>query len=165
MAQDSLFTADEFKKMKGIGKKKKHEEKVQLQVCEYIKKAYPDVIFTCDLASGMKLPIWVAAANKKMRSSRGFPDLYIACPKEVESAWTSRDSNGNFNKGTIKIMKHGLFIEIKKEGIRLKNGTIPKTEHHTEQAEILARLNQLNYKAVFGCGFEECKNIIDEYLK
>jgi len=120
-------------------------------VCEYLKKAYPDVIFTCDLASGMKLPIWVAAANKKMRSSRGFPDLFIARP-----------SSGNRFSADFR---YGLFIEIKKEGIRLKNGDMPKTPHHEEQAAILSRLNELGYSACFGAGFQECKQIIDEYLK
>lgn len=155
MAEQSIFTADEYSKNFKKNKKGKKEEALQIQVCEYIRNTYPDVIFMCDLASGMKMPIWMAARNKKMRSSRGLPDLFIA------------KDHGDSEEALYRTVKFysGLFIEIKAEGTRLKNGQIPKSDHHDEQAVILARLNQLGYKAVFCCGFLEAKNVIDNYLK
>lgn len=143
----SIFTPEEFKK---ISRKKvgKQEEKLQLAVCDYIRGQYPAVIFMCDLASGMKMPIWLAARNKRMRSSRGLPDLFIA--------------------GTIKVgeahVSSGLFIELKKEGTRLKNGDMPKDDHVKEQAEILERLRRLGYVAEFACGYDEATKLIDKYL-
>lgn len=158
--QQDIFSAEEFKKM--VRKKsKKSEENIQLAVCKHIKDNYPDVIFTCDLASGMKLPIWLAARNKKMRSSRGLPDLFIAFPK-AEYVYAKL-----FNGSEIRVPKVnflGLFIEFKKEDVRLKNGEISRSEHHNEQAAILTRLSHLGYKSEFACGVTEAIKIIDEYL-
>lgn len=149
MDQKSIFTAKEAQELlKGKKKPKQKEEKVQLAVCDYIREKYPDVIFTCDLASGMKLPIHIGARHKRMRSSRGLPDLFIAHPIVSE---TRRSYNG-------------LFIEIKQASVRLKNGSIARSDHHNEQAEILYRLKQKGYAATFGCGFQECKEIIDNYM-
>lgn len=138
----SLFTADEFRK---ISKKKsgKHEEKIQLAVCDYIRNQYPGVIFFCDLASGMKLPIWIASRNARMRSSRGLPDLFIA----------HRGLGGP-----------GMFIELKKDGTRLKNGDMPKSDHIKEQAEILHQLRTIGFRAEFACGYDEAVKLIDKYL-
>lgn len=175
MNEQSLFTPEEFKKLKPVkgGKRQKREEKLQLQVCNYLKNRYPDLIWFCDLASGLFLPPWIAAMNKKMRSSRALPDLFI-----VKSFWIEAHKVGEVMKLKENGMRsHGLFIELKKEGIRKKDGTIPpawrkekigkvivKYDHHAEQAEILRRLEDLNYKAVFACGYTEAIKIIDEYL-
>jgi len=140
MTQQTMFAT----KKGSVLKKKQKEENIQIAICEYIRLQFPKVIFMCDLASGMKLPIWIAAKNKKMRSSRGLPDLFIAQPHDYYG---------------------GLFIELKRESSRLKNGGIAKSEHHDEQEAILARLRELTYKAEFACGFEEAKKLIDEYLQ
>lgn len=120
------------------------EEKVQIQVCKYLRLQYPDVIFTCDLASGMRLPIHIAAKNKAMRSSRGLPDMFIA------------KSNWKYS---------GLFIEIKTSSVYLKDGkTLKADKHLREQNDRLIALIKEGYCAVFGCGFEECKKLIDGYM-
>lgn len=159
MAEQSLFTPEEFgkfKKSKGV-KRGKQEENIQLAVCAYIKENYPDVIFFCDMSSGMKMPIWLAARNKKMRSSKALPDLFIAKTKfKVEV---------NFKGEKHVVQRGGLFLELKREDVRLKDGTISKSPHHKEQAEILARLNQQLFQAFFACGYDEAIKLIDEYLK
>ena len=147
----SLFTPEEYKANFKVNKKGKKEEAVQLQVCEYLRNVYPNTIFMCDLASGMRLPIWIAAKNKLMRSSRGLPDLFIAKPMS--------------DKFIDKVGYNGLFIELKKDGIRLKNGNLPTNEHHAEQEAILVKLRALGYRAEFACGYEEAVKLIDEYLK
>ena len=147
----SLFTAEEYKANFKVNKKGKKEEKIQLQVCDYLRNTYPDLIWFCDLASGLKLPIWIAAKNKQMRSSRGLPDLFIAKPMS--------------DKFIDKVGYNGLFIELKKDGIRLKNGSLPTNEHHAEQEAILVKLRALGYRAEFSCGYEESVKLIDEYLK
>lgn len=149
--QESLGL-EEFKalsKKKG-SKRSKGEENLQLAICNYLKLKYPHVIFTCDLSSGMKLPIWIAAKNKKMRSSRALPDLFIAKPRYF--------SGGTHN--------HGLFIELKKTGVKLhkKDGS-PIDAHVGEQIVILSMLQNLGYKACFGIGFDNTIKIIDDYLK
>lgn len=141
---DTMFSEKER------GKSKQKEEKVQIAICKYLRLQYPNVIFTCDLASGMKLPIHIAAKNKSMRSSRGLPDLFVAWTKPAMY-------EGDEGYG-------GLFLEIKTSKHRLKNGGISKTEHHSEQEAILKQLREQGYKAEFACGFDEAKKLIDEYL-
>jgi hypothetical protein len=134
----------------------KKEEKVQLAVCDYIRRKYPNTIFTCDLASGMKLRIHVAAMHKRMRSSRGLPDLFIA------KASVKSDETGKAYK-----RYNGLFIELKREGFAVfkKGGKAVRAgKHLEEQYEVLQALEEEGYKAVFACGFNEAVKIIDEYL-
>jgi hypothetical protein len=149
--QQNLFTPEEFKKnfvKNPKAKKEKKEEKIQLLVCDYLRANYPDVIWFCDLSSGLKLPIWIAALNARMRSSRGLPDLYIAKPK-VD------------NKGLAFC---GLFIELKRDEVRLKNGNLASSDHIKEQMAIGEKLRQMGYKFEFACGYTEAINIITEYL-
>ena len=66
-----------------------------------------------------------------------------------------------------RVMKYaGLMIELKREGTRLvkKNGELVANEHIREQAALLDELRQRGYVAEFACGFDEAKEIIDEYL-
>ena len=58
----------------------KAEQHLQSQVCEYLRYQYPDVIFCCDMAAGMRLNIGQAVRAKKLRSSRGLPDVMIFEP-------------------------------------------------------------------------------------
>lgn len=127
--------------------KKKIEENVHLRVCNYLRMLHPDVVFMSDIAAGMKMTMGQAVKAKKLRSSRGQPDLFIAKP-----------SRG----------MHGLFLEIKKEGtkIYLKDGeTVVSDTHIQEQWAILDQLRLLGYGAEFGVGYDECIRIIETYLK
>jgi hypothetical protein len=121
----------------------KKEESLQLAVCNYLRYQYPDVIFTCDLSSGMKLSIGQAVKAKKMKSSRGLPDMMIFEP------------NKNYN---------GLFLELKSKSPFKKSGELLQDEHLQEQVSILQRLTSNGYRAVFATGFDEAKKIIDQYL-
>ena len=150
MTQQTMFAT----KRGSVLKKKQKEENIQIAICEYLRLQFPKVIFTCDLASGMKLPIWIAAKNKKMRSSRGLPDLFIAKVNQY-----------TYSGNPEPFVYSGLFIELKRESSRLKNGGIAKSEHHDEQEAILERLRREGYKAEFACGFDEAKKIIDDYLQ
>jgi hypothetical protein len=82
---------------------------------------------------------------KSLKSDRGYPDLMIFEPRDI---W------------------HGLFIELKVEGTRItKLNDDPATTHIREQAECIMKLIDRKYAAFFACGFDECKSIIDKYLK
>lgn len=163
--EQQIFTADEIKKGTGPFKKKKSkaEENVQIKVCNYLRKAYPAIIFTCDLSSGMKLPIHIAAKNKQMRSSRGLPDLFIAKPVKFYSKPLGAEHR------PYRYFQHffGLFLELKNADVVIYNrdGSLRKDPHLYEQNEILKSLEKEGYKAVFACGFDEAKKIIDEYLQ
>jgi len=132
-------------------KNNKGEESMQLSVCNYIHWKYPYVFFSVDVAAGMKLTMGQAVKAKKMRNSRGQPDVFIAKPKY-----------GIFGD----MFCAGLFLELKKAGtvIHLKNGGITADPHIREQLEVLKQLEAAGYKAVMVCGLDEAINVIDEYL-
>lgn len=121
------------------------EAELQKQVAIYIRMQYPDVIFHSDFGSGVKLTPWQAKMQKMQNGGRrAWPDMVLAEPV------------GKY---------HGLFIELKKEGTRLKkkNGDWA-SEHIAEQDAVLSELNDKGYKAEFAIGFEQALNLIDDYL-
>ena len=122
------------------------EAELQTWVADYIRMQYPDVLFHSDYGSGIKLTIGQAAKQKRQNGGRrGWPDMFIA-------------------KGVGAY--HGLFIELKKEGTRIwkKDGS-PASDHIAEQIRVINKLNDLGYKAVIACGFNEAKEVIDKYLE
>lgn len=150
MKQQTMLSAREFKKINAEEKKKskkpvKHEEKIQIRLCEYVRVKYPHVIFECDLASGTKLTIGQAVKAKAMRSNRGMPDFRIF------------HKSGGYN---------GLFLELKKEGEKLhKKDESYASDHIKEQAFVIHRLQTQGYEAMFAIGFKEACEIVDDYMK
>lgn len=121
------------------------ESQLQQAVADYLRMQYPEIMFHSDYGSGIKLTARQAAIQKRQNGGqRGWPDMFIAEPQATS---------------------HGLFIELKKDGTRIKkkNGEWA-SEHIAEQAEVLDRLNFRGYKAEFAVGFEEAKRLIDWYL-
>ena len=123
---------------------KKQEERLQTAVSTYLKTQYPNVVFTSE-SSGIRVSMGVAVQMKRQRSKHKLPDLIILEPK------------GNF---------HGLCIELKKnrKEIYLKDGSLSTKKHVQDQKNTLDLLESKGYKAVFGCGFDEAKEIIDNYM-
>lgn len=123
---------------------KPSEQSEQINVCEYLKYQHHNVLFTCDLASGIKLSKNKAVMAKKMRSSKGWPDIYIAEPR-----------------GTF----HGLYIEMKREGERIyKQNGEPASDHIADQLKMHKKLQDRGYMVYFAIGFEQAVNLIDAYL-
>lgn len=122
-----------------------NEAELQKQVAIYIRMQYPDVIFHSDFGSGAKLSPWQARMQRIQNGGRrAWPDMMIAEPI------------GNY---------HGLFIELKREGARLKkqNGEWASS-HIAEQNIMLNELSNKGYKAEFAIGFEQALDLIDDYL-
>lgn len=128
-----------------------NESQLQVMVAEYLRVQYPDVLFHSDFGSGIKLTPGQAIKQKRQNGGRrAWPDMFIAEPR-------------------VKIQEpvnFGLFIEIKKDGTRIykKDGSFA-SEHIEEQAKQLALLQSKGYRAKFAVGFEQAKEIIDEYLR
>ncbi|MEE0887909.1 MAG: hypothetical protein U0L97_01695 [Candidatus Saccharimonadaceae bacterium] len=121
------------------------EAELQKQVAIYIRMQYPNVIFHSDFGSGAKLSPWQARMQKIQNGGRrAWPDMMIAEPI------------GKY---------HGLFIELKREGARLKkqNGEWASS-HIAEQNIMLNELSNKGYKAEFAIGFEQALDLIDDYL-
>ena len=140
------------------------EADLQVQVADYLRLQYPNVMFHSDFGSGIKLTMGQAIKQKRQNGGRkSWPDMFLAEP-------IVRDSEtGQFYKGNYypaKQVYNGLFIELKRQGTRIykKDGTLTANEHIQEQAKMLEELRKRGYMAEFACGFDEAKEIIDRYL-
>lgn len=130
------------------------ELEVQIQVADYLRLRYPDVLFHSDYGSGLRLTPGQAIKQKRLQGGRrSWPDMFIGEPK-----LTMQDD--------MPIYMHGLFIELKKAGTRIyrKDGRLVSDAHIREQFDMLEQLRQRGYMAEFACGFDEARKIIDEYL-
>lgn len=125
------------------------EAQLQIRVAQYLRYYYPDVLFHSDYGAGVKLTKAQAAVQKKQNGGqRAWPDMFIAhaAPNEFDKY-------------------HGLFLELKKDGTRIKKRDGDwASPHIAEQAEVLERLRQEGYMAEFVVGFEEAKELINVYL-
>jgi hypothetical protein len=120
------------------------EEVVHSQICQYLRLQYPQVLFNTDLL-GIRLTPGQARKVKPLRSSRAWPDIFLPEPR------------GQY---------FGLYVELKKEDVCLltKKGTLQNNLHYREQDNMLKKLMARGYKAVFAVGFDQAKEMIDEYL-
>lgn len=126
--------------------KNQPEFQLQCAVCEYLEMQFPKILYMSDTVASLKLTFPQMARNKKIQKSDFHcPDLMILEPR----------------KGY-----HGLFIELKVVSPYLKDGkTLKKSDHLTGQQDTLIKLNLKGYHANFATGFDEAKEIIDNYLK
>ena len=127
------------------------ELELQAQVADYLRLQYPGVLFHSDFGSGIKLTMGQAAKQKRLQGGRrAWPDIIVA--------ERGLDMGGN--------VRYALFIELKREGTRLKKKSGEwASEHIKEQAEMLEELRDRGYAAYFAVGFDEAKEIIDGYLR
>lgn len=145
-------------------KKFNSEDNLHSQVAEYIRRQYPNVLFRTDFAAGIKMTQGMANKHKSLQACRAWPDLFIAAPMY-------RDNKQDF---------YGLFIELKKDGTKLKREVDAKKilkgetelrvagdwwdQHIEEQAAVLQMLGMNGYCVTFAIGFEDTKKVIDRYL-
>lgn len=121
------------------------EAELQIMIAQFIRRRWPGVIFHSDYGSGVKLTVRQASVQKAQNGGlSGYPDLFVAEPI------------GPY---------HGLFIELKKEGVRIKkkNGEWAN-DHIDKQAEMLERLRFRGYRAEFAVGFDEARKLLESYM-
>jgi len=132
-------------------------------VCKYLKRVYPDIIFLTDL-SGIRLTMGQATAIKHLKSSRALPDIIILEPRAGKHGLCLEMKTKDF----VLVTKDGFLTSHKKKEYRMVGGArvcIGETDHIKEQYDMLCRLTKLGYAAHFAQGFDIAKKIIDEYLK
>jgi hypothetical protein len=145
-------------KQKYIPKNVKHEQRLQLDVCNYIRTVKPNAIFRSDFASGMRLSIHQATLHKKMQSSRAWPDLMIFEPREC----TLKDgSKEKFCGMAIELKREGTTIIVKK-GPRA--GKISSDPHIQEQYWMLKDLAKRGWYVNFAAGFDEFEQMFRWYF-
>jgi hypothetical protein len=126
------------------------EKQLHKQITDYLHLQYPKCIFTTD-SSGLRMSIGEAVRVKKLRSSNDFPDIMIFEPKPIGK-----------NKDLFYCC--GLFIEVKIESpFKKKSNDILK--EHAGQYEMINKLKERGYWAVFVWTFDMAKDTIDKYLK
>ena len=128
---------------------------LQAQVADYLRLQYPDVIFHSDFGSGIKLTMGQAIKQKRMNGGRrSWPDMFVAKAKLMQT------------KDGMPFIKHGLFLELKKDGVRIlkRDGSYVADEHIREQAKMLESLEREGYEARFAVGLDQAKQIIDDYI-
>lgn len=121
------------------------EHQLYEKIARYMQQEHPDVVYRFDIAADLKLTKGQAAKFKRLHPERGYPDLFIAKPKD---GCLNMDTGGNPNYYA------GLYLELKAEGNSpfKKDGTLKKDEHLAEQQAMLERLRYKGYKAVFATG-------------
>jgi hypothetical protein len=127
------------------------EYQLYKQLAIYLKYQYPGVLYHYD-PTGLNLSKAQSGMLKGIQAFKGYPDLQIL------------EKRGNYGS---------LFIELKPDGTELfkkrlmdKNGyPMWASEHIREQHEMLTNLTEKGFKAEFAIGFDEAKELIDNYLK
>lgn len=139
-----------FKKRGGYRTKTEREEfwdedKLQSQVCEYLRENHPSLLFFSDM-SGAHLSKRQAAKYAKQKSE-GFkvPDMVFV---------------GDENRPN-------LYLELKKFGVALytKAGKFVSNEHYREQANSLLALRSRGHIADFSVGYEDTIHKINLWLE
>ena len=126
------------------------ESTLQCHVADYLRLQYPHALFHSDYGSGIKLtPGQSRIQYRQNGGRRGWPDMFIASVQSIGGKYY-----------------HGLFIELKREGTRIykKDGVSFATSHLADQHKVLVALNRAGYLTMFAIGFDQAKQIIDEYL-
>lgn len=125
------------------------ERTLYKQIAQYLQLQYPNAIYRFDLAADMKLTAGQASRHKTLHPHRGYPDLFIASVRTIGDRYY-----------------HGLFLELKREGTHIlkKDGTLVADQHIREQHALLVELEKRGYAARFAVGFDQAKQIIDDYL-
>lgn len=133
-----------------IPKKSAHEESIQRQVCTYLRRQYPHVIFRTDFTAGrIVLTPNQGRQYAALQSGSGFPDLMILEPSR------------SF---------HGLLLELKRDGTTIilktgpRKGKISSNLHIQAQALVINQLRHKGYYANFAIGLDDAIQQIDWYF-
>jgi hypothetical protein len=120
------------------------------QLARWLSLKHPELIglWHFDLA-GINNPSKYTRALYGRLNERAWPDFGLMVPRQV-----------------IYGTYHGLFLELKRDGTRLrKRDGRWASPHIAEQATVLARLQAHGYTAQFACGLDEATQLIDSYLE
>ncbi len=137
-----------YRRKEGSGRtsSRQRERIIQRSLTKWLRFEYPDKDFFNDWASGAYLTMGQNSARMTLASPNGWVDLFIPEP----------------SRGYM-----GLFVELKKEGVRpyLRDGkTLSANPQIRKEAAFLVRQRKKGYMAVFACGLEPAKDIIDRYF-
>lgn len=124
---------------------KQKEWSVQLQFCKWIKLQYPNLLFRSDIQSAGKLSGQMQNIKLILDPWKAWPDVQVFYQAQGYA---------------------GLFIELKRidSGTFLKDGSLSKSKHVQQQAQMHNLLRSLGYRVEFAEGFEEAVKVLINYL-
>lgn len=151
------------------GRNVQHEKELQLALCDWLRKQFPDVHFISDTGSGSFNSKYAKNIHNQQQSAKGLPDITIFAARQGY---------------------HGLLLELKPEGTQLKmqrdgrkmrivrdaRGRIIERDYkvrkkgdwknlHIEtQAKRITELREAGYCALFVIGIEHAKSTICRYF-
>ena len=111
------------------------EERVQINIVDYIKLQYPNALFTATMGGQFQRRYSQRLKAKRTGYLRGVSDLLILEPNETYN---------------------GLFIELKKD---------KKSYPSKEQKIFIQNALDRGYYAACCKGFDQCRETIDKYFK
>ena len=119
----------------------KPEDKVCLAMLEYIQLKHPDLYKTAlKIHNEGERSYWTNRLLQKLGFRTGASDYFFTYPH-----------NG----------KHGLFIEVKRNGWKI---TPSQKEHVERQKKFIEDMKAHGYSAYFCVGIDECIKAVDEYM-
>lgn len=142
---------------------KKHEERLQKQFASYVRRQYPDLVFTSEVSG-----LWsgeggggyaLASKLKAERSRHKHLDMFFS---EARGGWFGLYIELK-DEGKEVYRKDGGFIRQK--GTRRVGKVDVEFDHLEEQRGAMDNLRKKGYLCFFGIGFDNCKKIIDDYMK
>lgn len=115
-------------------------------VLAVMSKNYSDILIQTNFSTRIRANIIDILRNKSIIEPKTFPDIFIAEPR-----------NGF----------HGLFIEIRTDArcVHKKDGSMKNTRNVKKASEMLQKLRQRGFLAMYGFGYTNTIAIIEEYLR
>lgn len=121
------------------------EYQLQKAIAEYLRTAYPKVLFLSDVRASVKLTIPQQVRAKAIQADNfACPDLIIFEPRMGFS---------------------GMFMELKAGSPFRKDGKLKSDKHLSDQIEAISRLCDRGYYAMFVWEMDSAILLIDWYLK
>lgn len=121
------------------------ENIIQMMLCDFVRVQYPQCIFVSDSSGEHRQSIGARQRAKRLRSTVGYPDWFLAEPKGLY---------------------HGLFLELKQEGYKLRK---VKSEtwanpHVEAQAICHDKLRAKGYFVAFAIGLDDAIDWVRQYM-
>jgi len=122
----------------------KPEQLLLRRTCNHLKFEHSDIPFRVDIGADVPLPIHLAKINKELHGkfSKGYPDVLVCHLAKIKGRYYG-----------------GLYLELK------ATDKVVNSAHTRTQATFHEILRRCGFKVSFCCGFEDCKEKIDKYLK
>lgn len=149
-------------------KQVKHEETMQLQLCQWLRDTFPQVHFRSDTGSGAFNSKLAKNTHNLQQSSDSLPDITIFSARR------------GYHALMLELKADGVELKMKRDGrtvrVTKRNGRVIErdykirkkgdwaTLHIEKQASRMVELREAGYLAMFAVGLEKSKEIICWYF-